>query len=111
MTFYTESGKPSSYEARIVGVDPSRDLAVLKIDAPADVLLPAPVGTSGDLKVGQSVFAIGNPSGLSRTLTTGVVSGLNRGIPSPTGLRIPGAIQTDCQINGGALLVLPRACA
>lgn len=101
VTFYNDAGQGTSYATRLVAVDPSKDLAVLKIDAPRGVLRPAPLGTSGDLKVGQSVYAIGNPSGLSRTLTTGVVSGLNRGLPSPTGLRIPGVIQTDCQINGG----------
>ncbi|KAK9845220.1 hypothetical protein WJX81_000423 [Elliptochloris bilobata] len=104
----TGAGGTMRYPARIVGLDPEKDLAVLRIDAPAADLLPVKVGTSGDLRVGQTVFAIGNPSGLSHTLTAGVVSGLNRAIPSPGGTLTGGAIQTDAAINsgssGGALL-------
>lgn len=99
-----DSGRESSksYTASVVGTDPSRDLAVLKVDADPAELVPLSVGTSQDLRVGQYVYAIGNPSGLSKTQTSGVVSGLNRSIPSPTGLRIPGAIQTDAAISAGA---------
>ena len=112
MTFYSDSGESESYNATIVGTDPSRDLAVLSIDAPAEALNPIRIGTSADLRTGQFVYAIGNPSGLSRTQTCGVVSGLNRAIPSPTGVRIAGAIQTDAAINAGALAhpVRARAC-
>ena len=102
VTFTEDDGSSTSYPATIVGVDPSNDIAVLKIDAPSSKLLPVTVGTSADLKVGQSVYAIGNPGGLSRTQTAGVVSGLKRSIPSPTGILIPGIIQTDASINAGA---------
>ncbi len=94
-------GDGSWWSARLVGVAPDYDLAVLKIDAPSRVLAPILVGTSTDLKVGQKVFAIGNPFGLSQTLTTGVISGLDRSIQS-RGLRpIEGVIQTDAAINPG----------
>jgi S1-C subfamily serine protease len=89
------------HEARIVGSDADRDLAVLKIDAPRDQLHPIPVGTSGDLLVGQKVFAIGNPFGLDHTLTTGVISGLEREIDSTSGRPIQGVVQTDAAINPG----------
>lgn len=89
------------FEARLVGVEPDKDLAVLKIDAPASVLQPIPVGTSADLVVGQKVFAIGNPFGLDQTLTTGVISGLGREIESRTHRKIEGVIQTDAAINPG----------
>jgi len=74
---------------------------VLKIDAPAEKLRPIPVGTSFDLKVGQKVFAIGNPFGLDHTLTTGVISGLNRRMRSVSGRTIKEVIQTDAAINPG----------
>src|SRR4051794_18605524 len=64
----------SNWEARLVGAAPEKDVAVLKIDAPAERLHPLPLGTSEDLKVGQKVFAIGNPFGLDQTLTTGIIS-------------------------------------
>ena len=102
VTFYSDAGEPTRFPASIAGTDPSGDLAVLSIDAPAALLRPVRVGSSADLRTGQMVFAIGNPSGLSRTQTCGVVSGLNRAIPSPTGVRIAGAIQTDAPINAGA---------
>jgi S1-C subfamily serine protease len=89
------------YQADIIGVWPDNDLAVLKIDAPADKLHPISVGTSGDLRVGQKVLAIGNPYGLDFTLTTGVVSALNREIRAVTGDPISGVIQTDAAINPG----------
>ena len=77
--------------------------AVLKVDALNEDLLPVRVGSASGLKVGQYVFALGNPSGFSKTQTSGVVSGLNRAIPSPVGTRIPGAIQTDAAISSGAV--------
>ncbi|XP_026665825.2 protease Do-like 5, chloroplastic isoform X4 [Phoenix dactylifera] len=94
-------GNTFSKEGKIVGFDPAYDLAVLKVDVEGDKLRPVPIGTSHDLRVGQSCFAIGNPYGYEHTLTTGVVSGLGREIPSPNGRPIRGAIQTDAAINAG----------
>jgi S1-C subfamily serine protease len=91
----------STWQAKLVGVAPEKDLAVLKIEAPADQLQPLPVGTSHDLKVGQNVYAIGNPFGLDQTLTTGVISALGREINSRTGRPIKDVIQTDAAINPG----------
>ncbi len=91
----------SSWKARRVGAAPDKDLAVLRIDAPANKLRPMPVGTSKDLQVGQSVFAIGNPFGLDQSLTTGVISALGREIESVTRRPIQGVIQTDAAINPG----------
>ena len=91
----------SSWPAKVVGVAPDRDLAVLKIEAPSDSLLPLPVGTSYDVQVGQKVLAIGSPFGLDQTLTTGIVSGLHREIQSVTNRTIDGVIQTDAAINPG----------
>ena len=91
----------SSHAARVVGVDPATDVAVIRVDAPADSLQPAVFGTSHDLRVGQRVFAIGNPFGLERTLTTGIISSLNRSLPTKTGRTIKSIIQTDAAINPG----------
>jgi S1-C subfamily serine protease len=91
----------STWDAKLVGAAPEKDLAVLKIDAPADKLTPLPLGSSETLKVGQSVFAIGNPFGLDQTLTTGVVSALGREIQSESGAPIREVIQTDAAINPG----------
>lgn len=91
----------SNWKARRVGVAPDKDLAVLRIDAPANRLQPIVVGTSKNLQVGQSVFAIGNPFGLDQSLTTGVVSALGREIESVTRRPIQGVIQTDAAINPG----------
>ena len=91
----------STYDAELIGVWPGKDMAVLRIDAPREKLVPLPLGTSGDLRVGQKVFAIGNPFGLDFTLTTGVVSALNREISSVIGTPIRGVIQTDAAINPG----------
>ena len=90
-----------TYDAVIVGVAPEKDLAVLKINVGELDLKPLPVGTSHDLRVGQSTFAIGNPFGLDHTLTTGVVSALGREIKSLTGRPIRDVIQTDAAINPG----------
>ncbi len=91
-----------SYEARLVGVDAATDVAVLKIDAPADALAPIAFGNSNSLLVGQRVFAIGNPFGLERTLTTGIISSLNRSLPArKTGRSIRSIIQIDAAINPG----------
>jgi S1-C subfamily serine protease len=91
-----------TYEARLVGGDPDTDVAVLKIDAPADSLFPVVFGSSTDLLVGQRVFAIGNPFGLERTLATGIISSLNRSLPGPHGRRpLRSIIQIDAAINPG----------
>ncbi len=87
--------------ARIAGVSPDHDIAVLKVSRQASELQPIAIGQSGNLRIGQAVFAIGNPFGLSRTLTTGVVSALNRTLPTGTGREIEGVIQTDAAINPG----------
>jgi S1-C subfamily serine protease len=91
----------SSSDAKLVGIAPEQDLAVLRIQSAPSRLRPIPIGTSNDLEVGQKVFAIGNPFGLDHTLTTGVISGLGRQIQSLTGQPIEGAIQTDAAINPG----------
>jgi S1-C subfamily serine protease len=92
----------TTYNASLVGGAPEKDLAVLYIDAPKDKLRPIAVGSSKDLQVGQLVYAIGNPFGLDQTLTTGVVSALNREIDSVLpGRRIKNVIQTDAAINPG----------
>ena len=91
----------SRHKARLVGVAPEKDLAVLQIQARGLKLRPIPIGTSADLQVGQSVMAIGNPFGLDQTLTLGVVSALGREIQSATRRRISGVIQTDAAINPG----------
>lgn len=87
--------------ARIVGRAPWADLAVLRLATTPDDLKPIPVGRSGDLVVGQSVLAIGNPFGLSRTLTTGIISALDRQLPTAAGRIVAGVIQTDAAINPG----------
>ncbi|GKV07706.1 hypothetical protein SLEP1_g19443 [Rubroshorea leprosula] len=92
----------STYDARVVGFDQDKDVAVLRVDAPKDKLRPIPIGISADLLVGQKVYAIGNPFGLDHTLTTGVISGLRREISSAaTGRPIQDVIQTDAAINPG----------
>ena len=91
----------STWKASLVGVFPDRDLAVLRIDAPKEKLAAIAVGTSKDLQVGQKVYAIGNPFGLDQTLTTGIISALNREIESVTQRPIRGVIQTDAAINPG----------
>jgi S1-C subfamily serine protease len=92
-----------TFDARIVGLDPNTDVAVLKIDAPAESLHPVNFGSSTRLKVGQRVFAIGNPFGLERTLSTGVVSSLNRSLPRRGRYgTIKSIIQIDAAINPGS---------
>jgi putative serine protease PepD len=100
----------STYTATVVGSDPSTDLAVLHIDAPASKLVPLALADSTKVAVGDGVVAIGNPFGLDGSVTTGIVSALNREIVSPDNTPIEGAIQTDAAINhgnsGGPLLDL-----
>lgn len=87
--------------AQVVGVDPPNDLAVLKIDVPAEELHPLELGSSADLRVGQRAIAIGNPFGLDRTLTTGVISALGRPLLTENNVTIFNVIQTDAAINPG----------
>lgn len=94
-------GGDKVYPAKVVGGDPDTDLAVIKIEPPAGGLTVIPMGNSDGLVVGQKVLAIGNPFGLDRTLTTGVISGLQRPIRARNNRPIDAAIQTDASINPG----------
>jgi S1-C subfamily serine protease len=94
-------GGDKTYPAKVIGGDPDTDLAVIKVDAPREALKIVPLGDSDNLVVGQKVLAIGNPFGLDRTLTTGVISGLQRPIRARNNHPIEGAIQTDASINPG----------
>lgn len=94
-------GGDKTYPARLIGGDPDTDLAVIKVDVPREQLTVVPLGDSDNLVVGQKVLAIGNPFGFDRTLTTGVISGLQRPIRARNGRPIEGAIQTDASINPG----------
>ncbi len=89
------------YDAEIVGTDPGTDVAMLKVDAPADELRPLTLGDSSQVQVGEPVIAIGTPFGLERTVTAGIVSALQRQIQSPNGFSISHVIQTDAAINPG----------
>lgn len=91
----------STHDARVIGLDPDHDLAVLQINAEKQHLNPLDIGDSTNLLVGQQVLAIGNPFGLDHTLTTGVVSALGRSIKSVNNRTIEGVIQTDAAINPG----------
>ena len=100
----------STYKATLVGEDADTDLAVIHVDAPASKLVPLSLGDSSKVAVGDGVVAIGNPFGLDNTVTSGIVSAINREITSPDNAPIEGAIQTDAAINhgnsGGPLLNL-----
>jgi S1-C subfamily serine protease len=87
--------------AKVVGSDPSTDVAVLKVDAQARALTPLPLGNSDAVRVGDAVVTIGNPFGLERTVTAGIVSAIQRSIQAPNGFTIERAIQTDAPINHG----------
>lgn len=91
----------STWKAILVGSAPDKDIAVLQIDAPSHRLKPIAIGSSRDLLVGQKVFAIGNPFGLDQTITSGIISALDREIKAVTGRVIHGVIQTDAAINPG----------
>ena len=91
----------ASYRAKLVGSDPSTDLAVLKVSAPARALTPLPLADSDRVQVGDEVVAIGNPFGLDRTATAGIISAIQRRITAPNGFSIDHALQTDAPINHG----------
>ncbi len=88
--------------AQVVGVDPSTDIALLEVDLPARALTPLPLGSSDDVQVGDDVVAIGNPFGLDRTVTKGIVSALQREILAPNRYEIDEVVQTDAAINPGS---------
>ena len=91
----------TSHDAEVVGADPATDVALLKVDAPASELHPLTLGSSSEMEVGDQVVAIGNPFGLDRTVTSGIVSALQRQIQAPNGFSIDNVIQTDAAINPG----------
>lgn len=90
-----------AHEARVIGGAPEYDLAVVRLESVPRDIRPIPLGTSGDLKIGQTVYAIGNPFGLQRTLTHGIVSALDRELPTTGYREVAGVIQTDAAINPG----------
>jgi S1-C subfamily serine protease len=96
---FGDSGQ--TYDAKVIGEDQSTDVAVIQVDAPANTLHPLPLGDSSNVQVGDQVVAIGNPFGLDRTATAGIVSAVQREISSPNGFTIENAIQTDAPINPG----------
>jgi S1-C subfamily serine protease len=91
----------NSYEGHPVGADPINDIAVIKVDAPRDALFPIRLGDSAEMKVGMRVFAIGNPFGLERTMTTGIISSLNRTLQVAANRSIKSIIQIDAAVNPG----------
>ena len=91
----------TTYTAEVVGTDPATDVALLKVDAPEDSLHPLALGDSSKVEVGEPVIAIGNPFGLDRTVTSGIVSAIQRQIQAPNGFSISHVIQTDAAINPG----------
>jgi S1-C subfamily serine protease len=97
----TLGSEDTSHEAEIVGTDPATDVALLKIDVPADQLHPLALGDSSKVQVGDPVVAIGNPFGLDRTVTAGIISALQRQIQAPNGFSISHVLQTDAPINPG----------
>ena len=98
---YVRTASGRTFEAALVGVSPEHDIAVLRVGSQGAASPPVPIGTSGDLRVGQKVLAIGNPFGLDYTLTTGVISALDRTIRSDEGRTVEHLIQTDAAINPG----------
>ena len=97
----TLSEDGDTFDAKVVGRDPSTDVALLDVDAPSDQLTPLPLGNSDDVQVGDAAVAIGNPFGLDGTATAGIVSAVQRSISAPNGFTISDAIQTDAPINPG----------
>jgi len=98
---YVQLDAGDAIEARVIGASPEYDLAVVRLQHKPRDLRPIELGTSGDLKIGQAVYAIGNPFGLQRTLTHGIVSALDRQLPTSNDREIAGVIQTDAAINPG----------
>ncbi|MCO6458684.1 MAG: trypsin-like peptidase domain-containing protein [Pirellulaceae bacterium] len=90
-----------AFSAGVVGQDPANDIAVLRIDAPLEMLHPVVQGDSSRLRVGQKIYAIGNPFGLERTLTVGIISSLNRTLPSRSRRTMKSIIQIDAALNRG----------
>ena len=90
-----------SYNAEVIGIDPATDISVIRVDADSSLLKPLLIGDSSNLKVGMQVAAIGNPFGLSGSMTSGIVSALGRLLPQESGFSIPDVIQTDAAINPG----------
>ena len=97
----TKNKEKFTYTAKLTGIDPDNDLAVLKIDAPKEDLQLINYNPKTEINVGQFAFAIGNPFGQDHTLTTGIISGINRELSAPTGRKIYNVIQTDAAINPG----------
>jgi 2-alkenal reductase len=100
-TVYVQLHAGSPIAARVIGGAEEYDIAVVRLRNPPPDLKPLPIGTSKNLRVGQAVYAIGNPFGLTRTLTTGIVSALERRLPTAQGREVRGVIQTDAAINPG----------
>jgi 2-alkenal reductase len=98
---YVQLHAGSPIAARVIGGAEEYDIAVVRLRDPPPDLRPLPIGTSKNLRVGQAVYAIGNPFGLTRTLTTGIVSALERRLPTAQGREVRGVIQTDAAINPG----------
>jgi S1-C subfamily serine protease len=99
---FDEPGEGESLDAKVVGADPSTDIALLKLeDADEKDLRPLPLGDSSKLKVGDPTIAIGNPFGFNQSVTTGIVSALQRQIPAPNNFSIDDVIQTDASVNPG----------
>ena len=104
VTLVNKNGVEKDYVAKLTGVDPDKDIAVLKVDIdPKDGfdLVPIPLGNNNDIRIGQYAFAIGNPFGQDHTLTMGIVSGKQREMSAPTGRKIKDVIQTDASVNPG----------
>ena len=101
MRVFVQLDAGDAIEAQVIGASPEYDLAVVQLQHTPRDLRPIGLGTSGDLKIGQSVYAIGNPFGLQRTLTHGIVSALDRELPTGNQREIAGVIQTDAAINPG----------
>lgn len=97
----TLTQEEEDHDAKIVGVDPENDLAVIKINHPPKNLTSIQIGRSDNLRIGQTVYAIGNPFGFDRTLTSGIISALNRNVKGNNGVLMEGTIQTDASINPG----------
>jgi S1-C subfamily serine protease len=101
VTITKKNKETVTYNAKLTGIDPDNDLAILKIDAPKDDLQVINYNPKTIVNVGQFAFAIGNPFGQDHTLTTGIISGINRELSAPTGRKIYNVIQTDAAINPG----------